>query len=48
MENSDGIILNNSAREAIRILAVDRILAGESPEVIAKTLGYLDQPYING
>ena len=40
MENFDGRKLNHSAREAIRIRAVQRILDGESPEVIAKTLGY--------
>jgi transposase len=40
METFDGRKLNHSAREAIRIRAVQRILDGESPEVIAKTLGY--------
>jgi transposase len=40
METFDGRKLNHSAREAIRIRAVNRILAGESPEVIAKTLGF--------
>lgn len=40
MENFDGRKLNHIAREAIRIRAVQRIIAGESPEVIAKTLGY--------
>ena len=40
MENFDGRKLNHSAREAIRIRAVQRILDGESPEIIAKTLGY--------
>lgn len=40
MESFDGRKLNHSAREAIRIRAVNRILAGESPEVIAKTLGF--------
>lgn len=40
MENFDGRKLSHSAREAIRIRAVQRILDGESPEVIAKTLGY--------
>lgn len=40
MENFDGRKLNHSAREAIRIRAVQRIIDGESPEVIAKTLGY--------
>jgi len=40
MEDFDGRKLNHSAREAIRIRAVQRILEGESPEVIAKTLGF--------
>lgn len=40
MENFDGRKLNHSAREAIRVRAVQRIIDGESPEVIAKTLGY--------
>jgi len=40
MEDFDGRKLNHSAREAIRIRAVQRILDGESPEVIAKTLGF--------
>ncbi len=40
METFDGRKLNHSAREAIRIRAVKRILDGESPEVIAKTLGF--------
>ena len=40
MENFDGRKLNHIAREAIRIRAVQRILDGESPEIIAKTLGY--------
>jgi transposase len=40
MENFDGRKLSHSAREAIRIRAVQRILDGESPEIIAKTLGY--------
>ena len=40
MENFDGRKLSHSAREAIRIRAVQRILSGESPEVVAKTLGY--------
>ena len=40
MENFDGRKLSHSAREAIRIRAVQRILEGESPEIIAKTLGY--------
>jgi transposase len=40
METFDGRKLNHSAREAIRIRAVQRIIDGESLEVIAKTLGY--------
>jgi transposase len=40
MKTFDGRKLNHSAREAIRIRAVERIKAGESPEIIAKTLGY--------
>jgi transposase len=40
MEYFDGRKLNHSAREAIRIRAVQRIKDGESPEVIAKTLGF--------
>ncbi len=40
MKNFDGRKLNHSAREAIRIRAVERIKAGESPEIIAKILGF--------
>jgi transposase len=40
MNSFDGRKLNHSAREAIRIRAVQRILDGESPEIIAKTLGF--------
>ena len=41
MSTYDGRKIDHKAREAIRIRAVQRILDGESPEVIAKTLGYL-------
>lgn len=40
MNSLDGRKLHHSAREAIRIRAVQRILEGESPEIIAKTLGF--------
>ena len=40
MNTFDGRKLSHSAREAIRIRAVQRILEGESPELIAKTLGF--------
>jgi transposase len=40
MNTFDGRKLSHSAREAIRIRAVQRILDGESPEIIAKTLGF--------
>jgi transposase len=40
MEKFDARKLSHEAREAIRIRAVERIQAGESPEAIAKILGY--------
>ena len=40
MSTFDGRKIDHKTREAIRIRAVQRILDGESPEVIAKTLGY--------
>lgn len=40
MNKFDGRKLDHKTREAIRKRAVQRILDGESPEVIAKTLGY--------
>ena len=40
MKRSDGRKLNRKTLEEIRIRALDRILAGESPEDIAKTLGF--------
>ena len=40
MSNFDGRKVDHKTREAIRIRAVQRILDGESPEVIAKTLGF--------
>ena len=40
MKEFDGRKLDHKTREAIRIRTVKRIEAGESPEVIAKTLGY--------
>jgi len=40
MEKLDGRKLDHKTREAIRIRAVQRIEAGESPEVIASTLGF--------
>jgi transposase len=40
MSKYDGRKIDHKTREAIRIRAVQRILDGESPEVIAKTLGY--------
>jgi transposase len=40
MSTFDGRKLSHNAREAIRIRAVQRILDGESPEIIAKTLGF--------
>jgi transposase len=40
MTTYDGRKIDHKTREAIRIRAVQRILDGESPEVIAKTLGY--------
>ena len=40
MEKFDGRKLSHEAREAIRIRAVQRIHAGESPEAVAKVLGY--------
>ncbi|GEM_PF-2225620 len=40
MDKFDGRKLDHKTREAIRKRAVQRILDGESPEVIAKNLGY--------
>ena len=40
MKEFDGRKLDHKTRETIRIRAIKRIEAGESPEVIAKTLGY--------
>lgn len=40
MEKLDGRKLDHKTREAIRKRAVQRILAGESPEAVAQTLGY--------
>jgi transposase len=40
MSEFDGRKLDHKTREAIRKRAVQRILDGESPEAIAKTLGY--------
>ncbi len=40
MSTYDGRKIDYKIREAIRIRAVQRIFDGESPEVIAKTLGY--------
>lgn len=40
MEKLDGRKLDHRTREAIRIRAVQRIQAGESPEVVIKALGF--------
>ena len=40
MNKFDGRKLDHKTREAIRKRAVQRIMGGESPEVVAKTLGY--------
>jgi transposase len=40
MNSFDGRKLDHKTREAIRIRAVQRILDGESPEIIAKSLGF--------
>ena len=40
MKEFDGRKLDHKTRETIRIRAIKRIEAGESPEVIAQTLGY--------
>jgi len=40
MSKFDGRKLDHKTREAIRKRAVQRILDGESPELVAKTLGY--------
>jgi transposase len=40
MNTFDGRKIDHKTREAIRIRAVQRILDGESPEIIAKTLGF--------
>jgi len=40
METDDGRKINRKALEAIRIRAVQRVEAGESPEVVIKALGF--------
>ena len=40
MKNSDGRKIDRKALEAIRIRAVQRVEAGESPEVVIKALGF--------
>ena len=40
MDNSDGRKIDRKALEAIRIRAVKRVEAGESPEVVIKALGF--------
>lgn len=40
MEKTDGRKIDRKSREAIRKLAIQRILAGESPEQVAKVLGF--------
>ena len=40
MKEFDGRQLDHKTQETIRIRAVKRIEVGESPEVIAKTLGF--------
>jgi len=40
MDNSDGRKIHRKALEAIRIRAVKRVEAGESPEVVIKALGF--------
>lgn len=40
MEKSDGRKIDRKSREAIRKLAIQRIQAGESPELVAKILGF--------
>lgn len=40
MKDSDGRKINRKALEAIRIRAVKRVEAGESPEVVIKALGF--------
>ena len=40
MTTSDGRKLPREALEAIRIRAVERVQAGESPEVVIKALGF--------
>ena len=43
MSSMDGRKLDHKTREAIRIRAVRRVLAGESPEVVVKALGFSRQ-----
>ena len=40
MRNTDGRKISPEAMEEIRIRAVERVQAGESPEVVIKTLGF--------
>ena len=40
MVKMDGRKLNRQAREALRILAVQRVEAGESPEEVIQSLGF--------
>jgi len=43
MSSMNGGKLDHKTREAIRIRAVRRVLAGESPEVVVKALGFSRQ-----
>jgi transposase len=40
MKENDGRKLSREAQKQIRITAVKRVLAGESPEVVIKSIGY--------
>lgn len=41
MRKTDGRKINPTAMEEIRVRAVQRVQAGESPEVVIKTLGFV-------
>ena len=40
MEKTGGSKLNHQAREALRLLAVQRVEAGEGPEAVIQPLGF--------
>ncbi len=46
MEKRDGRSLSHATLEEIRIRAVQRVEAGDSPEVVVKALGFSRPPHL--